>query len=126
MTSFIDGPAAGIALTLRRAPVFLRVVRSPGGDWDALDMLDDEPKPRESVTVYVLTGRPAAACVDGRDRKTGRRFGHRCAIARYRVVDPQPGDEQVRDTAAWRAWCESQRPTVESQLLEPVATPATP
>jgi|GEM_PF-6502906 len=29
MTRFLDGPAAGVVLALRRAPLFLRVVCNP-------------------------------------------------------------------------------------------------
>lgn len=45
MTTFTDGPAAETVLELRRAPKFLRVVRDADGTVDALDQLNDTPKP---------------------------------------------------------------------------------
>lgn len=98
MTTFLDGPAAGVALTIRRTPRLLRVVRSWTGRWDALDQLGDEPKPWEEITVYRLVGVTGIAC-----RRSGR--GRGCfPMATYRVVEPQPAADQVRDTAAWREW----------------------
>jgi hypothetical protein len=32
--------------------MYLRVVRSRRGDWDALDQLEDEAKPTEAIIVY--------------------------------------------------------------------------
>jgi len=57
MTRFLDGPAEGVTLMLRRAPIYLRVVHR-GTEWDALDALDDRPTPDETIYVYVLHGEP--------------------------------------------------------------------
>jgi len=43
MTRFLDGPAQGETLMLRRAPILLRVTRDPMGNFDGLDQLDDRP-----------------------------------------------------------------------------------
>jgi hypothetical protein len=56
VTRFIDGPAAGTVLSLKRSPLFLRAVQDPlDGKWDALDQLDDAPRPGERIVVYRKT-----------------------------------------------------------------------
>jgi hypothetical protein len=106
VTSFLDGPAAGVVLDLRRAPLFLRAVCGPGGEpWDALDQLDDRPTPAEVVHVYRREGEPSHLHLLIRGARSGRRSGY-YTVARYRYVEPQPPADQVRDTAIWRAWCE--------------------
>ena len=49
MTRFLDGPAAGVLLALRRAPLYLRVVYHAKREepWDALDQLADVPGEHE-------------------------------------------------------------------------------
>jgi hypothetical protein len=100
MATFLDGPAAGASLALRRAPIFLRVVIGPRGKVDALDQLDDEPNANESVHVY-------------RKRVDGPR-GHVCGrpggcfeLGEYRYLPDAPGEE-LRAKAAWRTWVEQQ------------------
>lgn len=107
MIQFTDGPAAMVFLSLRRAPLYLRVVRSAAGEFDALDQLDDEPAADETVFVYRLAGKPAAAFVDG--TRNGRRCGWREVMATYVVVTQQPDDATMRDTAKWREWCVEQQ-----------------
>lgn len=97
MTRFLDGPAKGQTLMLRRAPVFLRAVQGPSG-WDALDQLDDTPAANERIVVYRLIGEPTWMHV--RMTKGGGIFRG----GTYRVVDPQPPEDVLRQTAAWRAW----------------------
>lgn len=106
MIQFVDGPACGTALELRRAPIFLRVVIAADGSVDALDQLDDVPQPRETIHVYRLRGSVfrGIACSRGRG---GRGCQHFLA-ARYVLHDSQPG-EAVRDNAAWRAWASGQK-----------------
>ena len=60
MTTFIDGPAKGQHLALKRAPRFLRVVVADG-KWDALDQIEDEPRPGELVYAYEVHG-PVGSC----------------------------------------------------------------
>jgi hypothetical protein len=104
MVNFTGGPAAGESLILRRAPLLLRVVRSAAGEWDALDMLDDAPKPRESVHVYRMVADRGAMHLSYRT-PGGYRRGTRSAWADYAYLADQPADADVRDTARWRAWC---------------------
>lgn len=105
MTTFLDGPAAHVMLTLQRAPLFLRVVA--GGllkdKWDALDQLDDHPAPTEALYAYRLAGKPGMCHVD---RSRGRSSWY--TIAQYAFVLEQPADEIMRDTKAWRVWCLAQ------------------
>jgi hypothetical protein len=107
MTHFEDGPAKGQILTLGRSPVFLRVVEKDG-TWDALDQVDDKPAVGERVHVYRLHGSTGTAFIDGRDPRTGRRFGRAVSIANYRLHTNQPGDEVTRSVSNWRAWCEQE------------------
>lgn len=65
MTRFIDGPAEGVTLMLKRTPVYLRVVRNRQGKWDALDQLDDSPASDEEIFVYRLKEHLGNAFVDG-------------------------------------------------------------
>lgn len=100
MIEFADGPAAGKALTLRRGPLFLRVVTGPlGGNVDALDQLTDRPEPKELVYAYRRVG-PA--------NWVHLRPGGRFAFGKYRIVPEQPAGEIMRSTTRWRAWCELQ------------------
>jgi hypothetical protein len=104
MIRFTDGPAADVALDLRRAPVLLRVVRNRKGEWDGLDQFDDTPRPGETVYAYRKIADQGKVHVQ---HATGR--GRRCswvARATYAVVDPEPAEEVMRDTAKWREWCE--------------------
>lgn len=57
MTTFVDGPAKGKNLSLKRAPRFLRVV-CEGSTWDALDQPDDTPKETEKLFAYEIVGEP--------------------------------------------------------------------
>jgi hypothetical protein len=63
MARFLDGPAEGVTLDLRRAPTYLRAVSRPGGyvgsrlrqrPWDALDLPEDRRNPDEVVEVYKI------------------------------------------------------------------------
>jgi len=104
---FLDGPASDVALALRRAPHFLRVVFNPRAkaeSFDALDQLDDVPKPHERITVYVKSadrGRYHLKC-------SPRSASGFYISADYRLYDRQPDDATARDTAAWQAWCLAQ------------------
>jgi hypothetical protein len=103
MTRFLDGPAKGTTLFLRRAPVYLRAVQSADGSthagaWDALDQLDDEPRSDERIVVYRLDGEPTWCHINRRGGGGIYRGGS------YRVVVPQPADEAVRSNIHWRQW----------------------
>lgn len=115
MTRFLDGPAANVTLSLARVPIALRVVERGDGSarsFDALDRLDDSPKPDETIHVYVLVGQPGWMHMDGRDRN-GRRFSRTVQTGTYRFFET-PRDEDVREAGAWRDWVEANR----TRLLE--------
>ncbi len=104
-TTFLDGPAESKRLNLARSPMFLRVVISPTGDVDALDLLDDEPKDNETIHVYRLAQSLGSGFFCSRGNGC-RRF----SSAIYALNDVQPGDEIVRDVLKWRSWCQDQVP----------------
>lgn len=106
MIRIVDGPAGGAELSLRRAPVYLRVVIDSAGRVDALDMLDDVPRDGETVHVYqgdrdTLRALPddVFVCASGRDGM--RQVGGADGVYRHR---PDVDGEQLRDTAVWRSW----------------------
>ena len=105
MISFIDGPAEGVRLSLQRMVFFLRVVRDANGKWDALDQPDDTPAAGETIYVYRHDKTTGSAFVDGRDPKTGKRWGRVENVATYRLHTVQPDDAAMRDNAAWSKWC---------------------
>jgi hypothetical protein len=94
MTTFIDGPAKGEVLYLKRAPRFLRVTQN-GITFDGLDQLADEPQETELIHVYQITG-PIAGIVT----TTRGVF----PVAQYRFFQPPPPDSHVRQNHAWRGW----------------------
>ena len=108
MIQFLDGPAAGVKLMLRRAPLMLRVVRSALGKWDGLDQPADEANAREQIFVYRMDGEPKGS-VHLSCRGANRAASGFYPIADYKLWPEQPADEHVRTTKAWSAWCESNR-----------------
>ncbi len=109
MITFLDGPAKGESLALRRIPKLLRVVRSRRGQWDALDQLDDVPQPGETIFVYVRRDEPAPTwyhvCARGQGRSASGRYWN----AEYSLFrGEEPADHVLRDTDAWRAWAAQQ------------------
>ncbi len=103
MIEFLDGPAAGETLMLRRAPLLLRVVLSPRGKWDALDQLADVPGPDERLYAYHLISKPQPVHL-----KMNKGSGW-YVMAQYRVVLVQPDDPVMRQIASWRRWCLEQK-----------------
>ena len=112
MSRFIDGPAAGVWLTLARAPQLLRVVCAHG-EWDALDKLDDEPGAEETITVYPRVTEPTLIHV----QLSNPRRGYWSKHADYRVLIEQPDRELVASTDAWRRWCEELAPAVLRKMI---------
>lgn len=105
MITFADGPVQGKTLILRRAPQLLRVVVDSSGSVDALDQLDDAPKPDESITVYRLD--QASLCryhvmTRGYGKDGARNGWYMSAV--YRLASDQPDDVTVRNRAAWQEW----------------------
>lgn len=109
MVKFLNGPAAGQVLMLKRAPDLLRVTCARYQDaqkapkFDALDQLGDEPRPEETLYAYRRT---EAACtvhvrLGGKAKHASGFYAH----ANYELCTMQPTDEQMRDTEQWRTWC---------------------
>lgn len=106
MSKFLDGPAADVFLSIRRAPFLLRVVCSPTGKWDALDQLDDTPAPRERIYVYARKTQPTRMHISCRPRSGSGWY----ESADYSILTEQPADEVMRDNALWRTWCQENGP----------------
>ncbi len=98
MTRFLDGPAKGKVLMLKRAARFLRVVHD-GKEFDALDQPTDTPRPEERIYAYEIAEPPGWAFIDG------SKCRGRYPIASYKAV-PIPLDEAImRDAEKWHEWC---------------------
>lgn len=104
MTIFLDGPAKGQTLQLKRGPYFLRVV-TDGKAWDALDQIDDSPRSNEQIFIYVMEGIPSGMHLNAR----GGRGGF-FVSATYKLAPDQPKDGEVRRIEDWAAWCERNKP----------------
>jgi hypothetical protein len=114
MIHFVDGPAEGTRLNLARAPYFLRVVIQPLGAVDALDQLDDEPLPGESIHVYRMVGEPSFVIACSRGKNGGCR---RMTIAEYRLHECQPEHAVARDREQWSRWAEEEYARVNPPRL---------
>ncbi len=88
------------SLSLVRTPYFLRVVKDADGTIDALDQLDDAPKPTEQVYAYVRDGPPQFMILCS--RRNGCR---RERYVSYKDYMPQPDEATMRDNALWSQWC---------------------
>lgn len=119
MIRCLDGPAVGVELSCRRAPIYLRVVCDTlAQKWDVLDLPDDSPAPSE--TVYVYRREPGTwgssggfACGRGQGGAGCVELGE---SGHYRLVADVDG-ELFRSTDVWREWCLSQpeaRPAAET------------
>src|SRR5262249_15115305 len=106
----------GKCLVIRRAPMFLRVVRNRKGEFDALDQLKDAPALDEEIFVSRLIKQDGHVCIDG--TKNGKRWGCCAVIASYRLADEQPDDATARSYAAWPKWCEAQYEKVKAAIEE--------
>jgi len=106
-----DGPAAG-TYSVRRAPYFLRaVVSRSDARVDLLDQLYDEPRAIEAVHVYEAI--PGTIWDPDTLARTGTFLcPPPAASGRYRHRADVDG-EQLRMTAAWRAWARAQPAPVE-------------
>lgn len=102
MITLLDGPGQGRHLLLRRAPLLLRIVHDDAGNWDACDLLGDEPDGQEAILVYYLASRRGAVHID---------FTW-FPIADYRLFAELPDDATLRDTERWRAWALAHADTV--------------
>jgi hypothetical protein len=105
MLKFIDGPAAGVSLMLRRAPVLLRVTCNAAGKWDGLDQPQDEAEAVEQIYVYQLVEKPAPyhLCIRGKNRRDGGWYWS----GTYRFLpDHQPEHRTLCNNAWWGRWCD--------------------
>jgi len=102
MITFTDGPAEGATLSLRRTPIFLRVVVDAKGVVDALDQLDDEIRPGETAFVYRIDedGRRGFVCSRGKGGGCRR-------MATYRLHTEQADQATLSDNELWGEWTES-------------------
>lgn len=98
MTTFIDGPAKGNILMLKRAPIYLRAVSNAEGKWDACDQLEDTVHPGEVPVAYVLAETPGQAFIDG------PRIRGLYPISRYQLVLNQPDASVMMNNNLWAAW----------------------
>ena len=112
MITFIDGPAKGVELSCRRAPVMLRVVQSSRGNWDALDQASDSPRSQETIFVYILANKPEIYFI----RSHKPTLSGAWAKAAYRVWIPQPNDSRVRVNNDWRRWVSAEIDEIRGQL----------
>jgi hypothetical protein len=110
VTRFLDGPAKGQCLMLKRAARFLRVTEC-AGKWDALDFPEDQPLARETLHAYEIAGQPGWCFM---------RPGGRFVMAEYRHVPNQPSDATMRTLDTWREWC------VEQARLNPQSATGNP
>lgn len=102
MIAFHRGPAHDVTLSLTRAPFLLRVTQE-GKKFDALDQVDDEPRPGEKLFVYVLVDGPIRAFV----RRSKPHGSGLVLIAAYRYLEEQPKDEDMRTAERWTDWCKA-------------------
>ena len=110
MTTFLDGPAAGQHLLLRRAVYYIRAERSAAGKWDALDQPTDTPSADEDVFAYRAKKGTVRACHINSRGKGGERTGGFFKGADYELVEPQPSEAQMRSNSLWAAWCKENEP----------------
>ena len=98
MTHFLDGPAKGKNLALRRRPLYLRVTMK-GSECDALDLPSDEPRPGEQLFAYKLdpNSMQGFACT-----------GKGCyPISEYRFIPEQPPQSVMLSLREWQNWVEN-------------------
>lgn len=103
MISFLDGPAVGQNLTVRRAKFFLRVTVD-GDKWDCLNEYWDTARPHENLFVYIAVEKATAVHLKMAKRSESGWY----ALCQYRFLEPQPPDDAIRDNEKWRAWCMAQ------------------
>lgn len=107
---FVGGPADGLSFPLKRAPFYLRVVVDPIGTVAPIDGLPaPAPQPDEGLAVYVRPGEVL--------QTLGPAGWERTAIYVH-LEDLGVDVDELRDTAAWRAWAAAQPPAGEGRVGE--------
>ena len=102
MITFRDGPAAGVRLQVRLAPMFLRAVSPTRArrEWDALDQPGDEPRRGEMCFVYVLNAMPTRYFM----RCTPPSAGGAFMSGEYVYLREFVPQGAMRDNESWREW----------------------
>lgn len=102
MTKFLDGPAAGQSLLLKRSPNLLRVISHGDGTFDALDQPEDTLRQDEFfVTVYVLHKHIGNCHIRASKGRSGF-----YPIVEYKMFHVQPLDSVMRNNEEWVRWCD--------------------
>lgn len=100
-------------LAVKRRPLYLRFVRKINRSgrrermpysWDALDQLGDTPEADEEIIVAACVGKTSVHVDMVKD---GRKVGVWVAVYRYEMIDNQPPDDVLRDSAKWTDWINS-------------------
>lgn len=89
MLTFFRGEAHGQVLQLRRAPLFLRVVLTEAGEWDALDQPEDEIAPDETGHTYVMAVSQGNYHISVRGKGRGRSGFYPQAIYVHYPLEPK-------------------------------------
>lgn len=104
MITFQGGPAEADkrahGLCIKRAPLYLRIVRDSRGQWDALDQLGDFPKSDETVFVYRKVEDHGS--IHLRRSKPGTSGWFMVAV--YEYIEPQPSQDVLESNAKWAFW----------------------
>lgn len=112
MIRFLDGPAQGIELSCRRAPVMLRAVKNRLGNWDALDQHHDVARASETIVVYILHSKPEVYFIRShKPTLSGAWFN-----AEYQLWTPEPFEDRVRANNDWQRWALQHRAEIEKRL----------
>lgn len=104
MMLFLNGLAAGISgFSLGRESPILRVVFGNDGEFYVLDQPQDRIEDTEEILAYERV--EATGTVHTNHEDDVGIFGHAMfPLTLYELVDPQPRDSVMRDTALWRKW----------------------
>ena len=101
-------------LILKRTPKYLRfvVVDVAGGDrtWDALDQMDDDARPEETVFAAIQID---ASSVHIDKRVNGKHVGEWHKTATYELIKGQPSDTILRVNSEWQRWASDQQRIAE-------------
>ena len=113
MAKFLDGPAGGVTLNLKRLPRWVRVVIDQSGAVDALDQLEDEVRPGEFAFVYRMKGEVQRVIACSRERGC-----QRMELADYEFYAEQPPQETLRSNDAWQAWATAENTKAQGESSE--------
>lgn len=121
MTTFLDGPAKGNTLMLKRTVIILRVTVGPTGQWDALDQVEDQAATDELIHVYVLW-----QCKGTTHIRAAKGRGGFYNMVAYKHLEPflnqpLPPQQALRDNKRWFDWCDKIQPWVVGLLPPEIA-----